>query len=181
LVSFHSAIAQTKNGGAQPLITLSRGAEANATSDVQQNPSLPPGLRDAPERLIDGELVLGLKAYIWRDFMPLATSQDAAGLAARARRTSLIAIVTLTDEHGTPLPPALHVETIWILQGESAWETNTIEERRNGSNAPSCEFVVRDGPKWRPGSVVDVIVRLTYGNGRRFLLAIRQQAIGAVS
>ena len=90
----------------------------------------------------------------------------------------MIAIVTLTEEHGMPVPPTLHAEKIWILQGESVWETSTIEERRNDTR---CDFVVRNGPKWQPRSAVDVIVRLKDGNGRSFLLAMPNQAIGAVS
>jgi hypothetical protein len=179
LVLFDSAIAQKTNGHSRSPITSRRGVETNAALDSQQIPLLPPGLRDAPERLIVGELVLRLQAYVYRDFMPLATSHDAAGLAARANHTSMIAGVTLTDEHGALLPATLHAKTIWILQGESVWETSTIEERRNGSNAPSCEFVVRSGPKWQPGSAVDVVIRLTDGNGRTFLLAIRHQVIDA--
>jgi hypothetical protein len=108
----------------------------------------------------------------------MATSQGDAGLAAQEKRSAMIATITLTDDHGLPVPPTLHAEKIWILQGESVWETNTIEESRNDTR---CDFVVRNGPKWQPGSSVDVIVRLTDGNGRRFLLAIRQQTIRAVS
>jgi hypothetical protein len=85
LVPFQSALTQQTKGNSQPPITLSGSAEANTASDSQHAPSLLPGLRDAPESLIDGELVLRLHAYIWRNFMPLATSQDAAGLAAQAK------------------------------------------------------------------------------------------------
>jgi hypothetical protein len=173
----HSATAQNSNEGAQPF-TSRTGTEVSANSGSEQIPTLPSGVRNAPESLNDGNSVFRLQAYIYRNFAPLATSQDDAGLAAREKHTSMIAIVTLMDEHGMPMPPTLHAEKIWVLQGESVWETSTIEERRNDTR---CDFVVRDGPKWQPRSAVDVIVRLQDGNGKSFLLAIRHQAIGAVS
>jgi hypothetical protein len=172
-----SATAKTQYGGAQPL-TLRSGAEVSVNSSSDQIPPLPSGVRDAPVSLSVGGLVFRLHAYIYRNFMPLATSQDDAGLAAQEKRSAMTATITLADDHGLPVPPTLHAEKIWILQGESVWETNAIEERRNDTR---CDFVVRNGPKWQPGSSVDVIVRLTDGSSRRFLLAIRQQAIRAVS
>lgn len=105
-----------------------------------------------------GETEVG--SNIQRDFMPFATSLSGSEkLAARSKHTSMNAIITLTDENGTPLPQSLHAETIWILQGDAAWKTSAIEERRNAEVLSDCEFVIHDGPTWQLGSQVDVIIR----------------------
>jgi S-formylglutathione hydrolase FrmB len=155
-------------------------SEADVTSDLAQQliPKVPDVVRDAPENRKEGNSVFRLQAYIYRDFMPFATSGDAAGLAARQRHYGMIAIISLTDEHGMPVPVTWHADTIWIVQGASVWETSAIEERRSETG---CDFVIRSGPKWHPRSSVDVIMRLKDGYGRYFYLAIRNQTIGAVS
>ena len=47
----------------------------------------------------------------------------------------------------------------------------------NCSDAPVCEFVVRDGPKWGPGVFVDVVARLIDKEGRHYLLKAPKQAV----
>lgn len=176
-----SSIAQNASTKSQPSLSALGAGETEVGSNIQAISALPPGIGDAPERLVDGKSVLRLRASIWRDFMPFATSLSGSEkLAARSKHTSMNAIITLTDEHGTPLPQSLHAETIWILQGDAAWKTSAIEERRNAEVFSDCEFVIHDGPTWQLGSQVDVIIRLKDRSGKTSLLAIRHQDVGGI-
>jgi hypothetical protein len=180
LAALHSIMAQKASPNSPPLNGLG-GRESDSGSNIQPISALPPGIGDAPERLVDGRFVLRLQSSIWRDLMPFASSLSGpAGLAARSRHTAINAIIRLSDEQGAPLPQSLHADTIWILQGKSAWKTSTIQERRNAEGASAIELVIHDGPTWRVGSAVDVVIRLKGANGKTSLLANRNQSVGGI-
>jgi hypothetical protein len=135
-------------------------------------------LQHAQEILTLGESVLRLKAFIWRDFMPIGVPDDpneARAVVADAR--GMRAIIQLIDDKGTPIPSTLHADTVWIFQGDEIWTTNSIEERRGELDASSCEFAIAKGPMWQPSSYVDVVIGLKDGKGATYLLAIRHQIV----
>jgi hypothetical protein len=135
-------------------------------------------LQHAQEILTIGESVLRLKAFIWRDFMPIGVPDDpneARAVVADAR--GMRAIIQLIDDKGTPIPSTLHADTVWIFQGDEIWTTKSIEERRGELDASSCEFAIAKGPMWQPSSYVDVVIGLKDGKGATYLLAIRHQIV----
>jgi hypothetical protein len=134
----------------------------------------------AEEVLSLGNSVLRLQAYIWRDFMPMALPEDPVeAKAAVARARGMIASIKLVDINGNPLPPKLHAVSVWIVQGDQVWQTNSIEERCDDSNQSTCDVIVRKGPQWQPRTYVDLVVEFKGEKGKSFLLALRHQIIKA--
>ena len=153
-------------------------AQATASSDSYGDSRSLVSLQHAQEILTIGESVLRLKAFIWRDFMPIGVPDDpneARAVVADAR--GMRAIIQLIDDKGTPIPSTLHADTVWIIQGDQVWTTKAIEERRGELDASSCEFAIAKGPMWQPSSYVDVVIGLKDGKGATSLLAIRHQII----
>jgi hypothetical protein len=130
------------------------GLALSASYSDQNSLSLA-GLRNAQETYFIGNSLLRLKAYIWRDFMPMAVSEDSKETRAAVENArGMRASVQLIDENGTALPATLHAETMCIVQGDRVWETNAIEERRDESNSSICDLEIRKGPQWQPRSYV---------------------------
>jgi hypothetical protein len=52
-----------------------------------------------------------------------------------------------------------------------------VEQRPRAETAPNYEVIVRDGPKWGPDVMVDVIVRLRDSAGTESLFRAPKQLI----
>jgi len=143
-------------------------------------------LRRAPtEVVLDGKS-LSLSAYPWRDFMP--TISDIP-LGPDGKPMAVVLKVTTSDRK--PLPSGVRADRVWVLFGEQVWEISELKQHAKGipsnkdsreewincPDLPVCEFTVRDGPKWGPGDFVDVVVRLTDKDGRRYLLQAPKQLV----
>lgn len=90
-----------------------------------------------------------------------------------------------------PLPSGIRADGAWVILGKQIWEIADLRrhmlpqsEKKDFSKKwincpalPVCEFTVRDGPNWGPGVLVDVVVRLTDKNGRRYLLRAPKQLV----
>lgn len=94
------------------------GATSVPTQQLKQD------LRDAPETLAINDEVIRLLAFPWQ---------------GRIR---------LISKHGTPLPPTLRVQAIWMLQDGQIWNVDAIDETVGESNGSSRDFLVHDGPIW---------------------------------
>jgi len=90
-----------------------------------------------------------------------------------------MASVKVFDENGKPIPKSLHAEVVYAVQGDHIWQTSAIEESRDESNPSSLDFVIRKGPRWKPGSYVDVFARIKEGKGVPVLLVVHHQIIGS--
>ena len=143
-------------------------------------------LRNTPtEVVLDGKS-LSLSAYPWRDFMP--TISDIP-LGPDGKPMAVVLKVTTSDKK--PLPSGVRADRVWVLFGEQVWEISELKQHAKGipsnkdsreqwincPDLPVCEFTVRDGPKWGPGVFVDVVVRLTDKDGRRYLLQAPKQLV----
>jgi hypothetical protein len=127
-------------------------------------------LRDAKETMLIEGSTLRLQASIWRNFMPVIIDPNS---------TRLGATISLIDVNERPVPPTLHAETVWVVQGGRVWKTNKVEEREGDDANPSIRsFTVGNGPKWLTQSYVDVFVRIADKNGVHYLLVLRRQIIG---
>jgi hypothetical protein len=114
---------------------------------------------------LDGQ-TLTLEAALTRDFMPIAPPGG----------RPLLAVLTLHTRDGAPVSGALKAEAAWIVKGDQAWVVGPLEQQSSGgSSAP--RLVARGGPKWEPGSHVDVVVRLRSAAGQTALLALRGATI----
>ena len=125
-----------------------------------------PQLRSAPVQLVFGATTVRLDTYLWRDFQPV-TPPDGKPLIASLRVMSM---------DGTAIPPTVHADSAWIINGDLAWATAVVQEQP-GSDASSFEVVARQGPQWGPGIAVDVVVQLRDASGQAFLLLASGQLI----
>ncbi len=124
-------------------------------------------LLSAPETVeIDGRQYV-LETYLWRDFMPISPP-GGKPLMASIR-------VTATDERA--FPATLKVDRVWVVSdAQQVWETDLGGEARQPT-ANQLETIARNGPKWEPGTTVDVIIRLIDSDNRSYLLRASGQQI----
>jgi hypothetical protein len=156
--------------GALICLTLSGWAKPGAGAAAVA-PEVLSHIRAAPEAVKFGDSVLRLHANVWRNFMPLA------GAAPDGR--PMIASLVVFVENGPPV--ALHVDAIWILQGDLIWQSHDIEAGTTDSRGSANEYVVRDGPRLKPHSYVDIVVSISDLKGNNYILSARHQSINAVS
>lgn len=99
---------------------------------------------------VNGQDVI-LTPYLWRDFMPVAPEDG----------RSLIAVLRVGSVDGTALAGPLTIDAAWIVNGDEVWSA-PVGERRVAAPIPaSIEVVMRGGPRWGPGIMVDAVVRVT--------------------
>lgn len=129
-------------------------------------PTDPKTLRAAPERVRIGESRLALRCALLRDFMP-----------GTNLRSGLIAVVTLRDDGGRPIPSELRVVYLWVIHGNEVWASTFSDEPRPASIPSERQKVARGGPAWPPGAVVEAVVKLADAGGKTYLLRARGQRI----
>ena len=82
---------------------------------------------------------------------------------------SLVATVVITCLD--PRPVTFVTPThLWLINGEEVWE----------SDIPGDEPVARGGPKWSPGSRVDVVVRVADGDGAEYLVRAHDRLVTGI-
>ncbi len=112
--------------------------------------------------------------------MPLATLRDANTGGALPDRRKMRISIRLISQHGTPLPPMIRAQALWILQDGNVWRTSAIEETVGAMNKSSRDFLVQDGPMGQSMTPIEVVMGLEDDKGATYLLALRHQRIGAV-
>ena len=142
------------------LATLACVATAcvDATAPDANTPTLAT-LRSAPSSVKVGETTVVLSAYLWRDFMPV--------IPAGGPPTTLIVSVASSD---SSVAPAVELEAAWVVNGKEVW-TPVLEF--NPLVDPYPNTILKfgyNGPKWTPGTLVDVIVRVRDSTGRAYLI-----------
>jgi hypothetical protein len=133
------------------------------TTAISPQPSL---LRDAPTQVrVDGYDLL-LTADLWRDFMPVAPPDG----------QPMVAVLRIRTADGRPFPEGVTADKVSVVQGDQVWTAATRQEH-SSQQANTLEVVARDGPRWDPGSRVDVIVYLHDAAGREYRLRAPDQLI----
>jgi len=118
-------------------------------------------LETAPSQItVDGQR-LTLKAYVSRDFQPIAPPEG----------KPLMAIVVIEAA-----PAGLVVERGWVIKGDISWSAAPSDIRRHDDDGGYLEVVFRNGPLWQPGIAVDIVVLLRDRDAKH-LLSVRQQEI----
>ena len=108
-------------------------------------------LRNTPTTVtLEGKPV-EIAVSLWRDFMPISPP-DGKPLTMVLRTQSS--------------SPVSDIVRAWVVNGSDVW--NSAPER----NAGTADWVSRDGPKWTPGTRVDVVVRLRAQGGSETRLRI---------
>lgn len=120
--------------------------------------------------VIGGNRIL-LTTSAWRDFMPQVGGDGSGGAL-----TVSLQIQSLDE---LPLPAGLSVDSVLVHSSEGLWRAApSIESRPELPNG--MDLVLRGGPKWSVGQVIDMQVRLRVPSGEVHYLQRRGQAIGRV-
>ena len=142
---------------------------ATACSDATTAPRASSELLEAPTAVSVGTRSLVLEPFVYRDFMP----------GGPVGGTPMIAGLRIRATDGAPLPRTLRADSVWVVAGPHVWATLAGEHRFSDTAPFTYESVARDGPKWAPGTHVDVIVRVRDGDGTARLLRAADQVVHA--
>ena len=137
-------------------------------------------LRNAPAQIVLNGKSLSLSTYVWRDFAP--------GFSSGPDGSPLMVALKVATSDKTAFPSGVRMDRAWVLFGEEIWEVSDFRGRVKSSSpnkdgwvkcsaSPVCEATVREGPKWGPDVLVDVVVRLTNEEGQRHLIQAKGQYI----
>jgi hypothetical protein len=137
------------------------GATPTSPSDVSRAE-----LASAPTRIVSDGVALTLTAFLTRDFMPISPPDG----------KPLGGVLRIKTENGTPVPTGIAVSASWILFNAETWAAS-VEQRPRAETGPNYEVIVRDGPKWGPDVMVDVVVRVRDSAGAESLLRTPKQLI----
>jgi hypothetical protein len=85
-------------------------------------------------------------------------------------------VLRIKTENGTPVPAGIVVTASWILFNSETWSAS-VEQRPRAETGRNYEVIVRDGPKWGPDVMVDVVVRVRDSVGAESLLRAPEQLI----
>ena len=166
-----------------PLVAIAFTLTQHPTQVDQSNKNLSVAIKDlrnAPTEVALSGRSLSLSAYPWRDFMP--------GTLTSPNGSPLMVVLKVATSDKKPLPGGVRIDRSWVLFGEQVWEASDFRTGAKGSRqnndgwiicaeSPVCEVTARGGPKWGPGVVVHVVVRLTDKDGRNYLLRAPKQTI----
>ena len=122
----------------------------------------------APDSVIVENRKLFLSTYMWRDFQPVSPENG----------KPLVAIVYVTAVDSMQLSPNISADGIWVIYNNQVWKSWLSSESTPPGTKSNCLVkFAREGPKWGPNVFVDVIVRVTNGNGGSQLLRSSRQYI----
>lgn len=134
--------------------------DPNAPQDIET-------LSKAPESLRIGGNRLQLECFLWRDFMPVLPDSGGSGLYSRIR---------LFDERQAALPADLELRFVYIIKGDDFVRGSLTEVGFMQDFAQEGMF--RNGPRWGPDEVVDVVVEFSVGD-KTYRIQAKEQPIGA--
>lgn len=148
-------------------LLLSAGCESDDTITYYEFRDMPVEiLLTAPREIKVADQEYMLETYLWRDFMPVSPPGGKL----------LIALIQVVELNEAPIAPDLELEYLWIIHDREIWFT-TFTDEIPPSPEHELHRIARDGPRWDPGTEVDVIVGLSRGNGPIELLRAPGQMI----
>ena len=143
-------------------------AQVNASSKKLPKPPKP-DLSMARDTIRIAGVDLVLETYLWRDFMPVSPKDG----------KQLRAVVNLIPVNQPNLPPEVVMDKIWIIKDKETWSDSLsyVGQKMPTANLPKLEMMAQGGPKWEPGTLVKVIVRVKDQQGKIYLLQAKDQEI----
>lgn len=139
-----------------------------------QNPvSAPPNipisqLLASPNTIVVDGAYLHLTTSMWRSFQPISPPDG----------TPLTAICYVEGTDTTRVPSTISADAVWIINDGQVWKSWFTDELPPTEEVPNrIVKYARNGPKWGPQINVDVIVRVTDGQGHSQLLRASDQYI----
>ena len=131
---------------------------AGSTAPRSDYPSLAT-LRSAPTSAQVGSQTLILSAQLWRNFEP--------PVPPGGRPMTAVFVVSTSD---TASMPAVEADVGWLVNGTEVWRA-VLENNELADPYPNTILkFAYNGPKWAPGTLVDVIVRVRDVSGKTYLV-----------
>jgi hypothetical protein len=132
--------------------------------DMYFDPLLAAELRLSQETIQTDANTLALQTYLWRDFMPISPADG----------KPLISINKLSDIDSAAVSSGIQMVKQHVINDDLVWTANYSEV----SNADSLiwEGVSREGPKWGPDIMVDVVCEFVF-QGTTYRIIARNQEI----
>lgn len=133
------------------------GNEENNTMD---------DILNAPQEIeINGEKYI-LETYLWRDFMPISPPDG----------KPLQAIIIIENIDSNTFLSTIDVNYMWVINESYVWETELETQEADKPN--QLKKRADEGPKWEPGTLVEVVVRIIdETTGQEYLLKAAEQTI----
>jgi hypothetical protein len=85
------------------------------------------------------------------------------------------------DDGDGILAQFLRAHRIVVLHGDEAWVAPLEEAHPRGRTSRSFDAVARLGPAWEPGTLVNIVIRLSGENGVARLVRVPDQRISRTS
>jgi len=136
--------------------------------NVQTNSTFADTLRLSSEAIQVGANTFYLKTSLWRDFMPQSPPNG----------KPLICVSDLIEKDSLPIPANVKLIKQYVVYGNDIWT-----DQYSGINSYQSfilEGTTRNGPKWGPDVLVDVICEFQIGNSIFRLIARQQKIIRTV-
>jgi hypothetical protein len=130
---------------------------------ANSNPSLTE-LKKSPDTLKIGNHTIVLSTYLWRDFMPISEENG----------SKLLAVNKLVEVDSLSLPNNWILKKQYVILGSDIW-VNSYHETRKERDYIWYGFG-KDGPKWGPDTLVDVVCEFEV-SGKNYRIMARSQNI----
>jgi hypothetical protein len=124
-------------------------------------------LRAIPKRVSISSTTLRISVHLWRDFQPICPP-DGKPLIAFVRVSAV----------AEALLPAISADRIAVIRGGQAWIAPVVEETLDSRGDSHLTVAARNGPKWGPGVLVDVVLELRDADGKAHLIRVPNEEIG---
>ncbi len=106
-------------------------------------------LKRAPVQLDVKDFKIIMEAYLWRDFMPIGPPEG----------KPLKVSIKLIAERRKEFPKFIEAKHLWVIKAEEIWHTTILKIQP--PEYPNQKIIfAEDGPKWDPGTEVDVTILL---------------------
>ncbi len=135
-----------------PSSNIASGVHESENDDID-------ALLSAPEKIKINKKEIYLNIRLWRDFQPISPEGG----------KPLIALIRIKTTDGKALPTSLTADRLWVIHhDQDVWDTEFSDEERPENSSEVLEKIARNGPKWAPDTMADVIVRI--GDGEKTYL-----------
>lgn len=151
------------------IFSCSSCKKEKVNNNIQTNAKFARELRSSVVDVKIENRILVLTAYLWRDFMPSPGVSNGSGL---------LSINNLTTIDNTPILNTITLKKQYIVNGDEIWTADYDEIRTKVDS--KLEGVVRNGPKWGPSIIVDVICEFEHA-GKTYRILAKSQQIGSTS
>ena len=124
-------------------------------------------LKSSPENVVINGNSYALYAYLWRDFMPVAEPNG----------SPLMCVINIMKpDGGSILHSTTSLSKIYVVYGHHIWISDDFDTHLFSDD--NWEVVIRNGTKWGPNVVVDVICEFTNA-GKSYQLISKSKTINA--